>query len=231
SVSLHAAVLAWRAADPPAPEPVRQTLDVTLVNTQTKLAPLDPDVLAQDNLLGGGDHDRGQSATTLPRTAETSTGEIVLPALKERQKELEQSQQRLLLQATSAKHVPAEREGSDTTQPSTTDTAEDARDQESLIVSSQIARIRDRIERYNARPRETYIGPSARSDAQARYLEVWRNRIESLGTEHYPDDARGRIYGSLQLTAYIGRDGQLIRIEIDRPSEHAVLNQAAQRIV
>src|SRR5690606_2130938 len=50
-------------------------------------------------------------------------------------------------------------------------------------------------------------------------------------TEHYPDEARGKVYGSLQLTVYIRRDGSLLRVEIDRPAMHPVLNQAALRIV
>src|SRR3546814_20433291 len=65
----------------------------------------------------------------------------------------------------------------------------------------------------------------------AEYVEVWRKKICVLGTEHYPDQARGKVYGSLQLTVYIRRDGSLERIEIDRPSSHAILNLAASRIV
>ena len=62
-------------------------------------------------------------------------------------------------------------------------------------------------------------------------MEHWRQAIEQIGTRHYPEQARGHTYGSLQLTVHIRTDGSLDRVEIDRPSEHAILNLAAQRIV
>ena len=50
-----------------------------------------------------------------------------------------------------------------------------------------------------------------------------------MGTQHYPDEARGRIYGSLRLTVSVRADGSIADVEIDEPSPHAVLNQAARR--
>lgn len=230
SLCVHVAVLAIRldAATPP-PQP-RRALEVALVNTQTPLAPLDPALLAQTDLLGGGDRPEGSSTTPLPRTAYQSPDEVVLAALKKRQEQLEQQQQELFSRMQAELSVPAARPDPETFQ----DAAEpgtDVRDQESLILSAQIAALKERIERYNALPRQQFVGPSARADAYARYLEAWRTKIEQLGTEYYPEQARGKVYGSLQLTVHIRKDGTLANIEIDRPSEHAILNLAAQRIV
>src|SRR5690606_9777760 len=107
----------------------------------------------------------------------------------------------------------------------------DELEQDSLVLNAQISAIKERIERYNAQPRRQFTGPSTKAVEYAEYVEAWRKKIELLGTEHYPAEARGKLYGSLQLTVYIRRDGSLERIEIDRPSSHAVLNLAASRIV
>src|SRR5690606_18812402 len=90
---------------------------------------------------------------------------------------------------------------------------------------------KERIEQYNAQPRRQFSGPSTQAVDYAEYVEAWRKKIELLGTEHYPAEARGKLYGSLQMTVYIRQDGSLEKIEITRPSEHAVLNLAATRIV
>lgn len=230
SVAVHAALLAIRFAPAPAPQTVNPALSVILVNTATEQAPEDPQWLAQSNLLAGGTDDEGISSSPLPRTVTATDSEVVLADLRQRQEELEQQQQKLLTQLEAALEVARSRRdferNEDSRHPGT-----DARDQESVLLSARIAALRERIEHYNRRPRVHFSGPSAQADVYAHYLEAWRTRIEQLGTEHYPDEARGRLYGSLQLTVYIRHDGSLERVEFERASEHAVLNLAAQRIV
>src|SRR5690606_3004742 len=169
------------------------------------------------------------ASTPLPLTTPDAPNELVLAALHKRQKELEAEQERLfaLLQA---QHAAAS--DSETPVPGeAAERGEDALEQESVVINAQIAALKERIDRYNAKPRHHFTGPSAASSEQAQYLETWRQKIELLGTEHYPPEARGKIYGSLQLTVYIKKDGSLQHVDIERPSVHPVLNQAALRIV
>ncbi len=230
SLAVHAGLLAVHFSAPPAPSPQETTLEVTLLNVRGDTRPLQPMVLAQHDFDGGGEAAQGVAATPLPLTSPDASEEVVLAALMQRQKELEAEQEKLftLLQAREAAGSAG-----DVPQPGETpaDQGEDDIYQESLVISARIAAIKERIERYNARPRQHFVGPSAASAPEARYVEAWRQKIELLGTEHYPPEARGKIYGSLQLTVYIRRDGSLQKVEIDRPAEHAVLNQAALRIV
>src|SRR5690606_8715368 len=144
--------------------------------------------------------------------------------------ELETEQQRLFTQLLSEQKTRPERKQPDLFEHSN-DPGADVRHQESLILNAQISALKERIDRYNAQPRRQFTGPSAKAVDYAEYVGAWRKKIELLGTEHYPDEARGKVYGSLQLTVYIRRDGTLERIEIDRPSPHALLNMAAARIV
>lgn len=230
SLAIHAGVLALRLTDPPAFAPPVNALEVTLVNAQSQVAPLSPRILAQKQLDGGGEASGGQAASPLPRTAAQSPDEVVLAALRKRQQELEAEQQKLYMQLLSQQKAQPQREQPDATQDAD-DAGTDTRDQESLIVNARISVLKDRIERYNAQPRKQFSGPSARAVDYADYVEAWRQKIELLGTEHYPQEARGKVYGSLQLTVYIRKDGSVERTEIDRPSPHAVLNLAATRIV
>src|SRR5690606_18706368 len=111
------------------------------------------------------------------------------------------------------------------------DTGFDDLDQESLVLNAQISALKERIERYNAQPRRHFTGPTTKAVDYAEYVEAWRKKIELIGTEHYPDQARGKVYGSLQLTVHIRKDGSLDRVEIERPSPEPILNLAASRIV
>ena len=231
SICVHATLLAIQFNNARAPRnPPEDVLEVALVNARTTEAPAQPNILAQQNLNAGGNADSGVASSPLPHTAVQSPDQIVLEALQKRQEELEAEQLRLLTQLESTRAVPPDRLSGQT--PDASDEAgPDDDSQDSLVLNAQISALKERIERYNKRPRQHFVGPSAKAVDYAEYVENWRARIELLGTEHYPDEARGKIYGKLQLTVYIKKNGELARIEINKPSEHAVLNLAAQRIV
>ncbi|HWL29102.1 MAG TPA: TonB family protein [Burkholderiaceae bacterium] len=230
SLAIHAAVLTIHFTSPPAPKPKVTMLEVTLVNARSAAAPLQPVMLAQQQLNGGGEAETGQAASPLPRNAEDTPDDIVLEALRKRQTQLEEEQQRLYTKLLDRQKVKPERRTPDQADTSA-DAGFDDLDQESIILSAQISALKDRIERYNARPRRQFTGPSTKAVDYAEYVEAWRQKIELLGTEHYPAEARGKVYGSLQLTVHIRKDGTLDRIDIDRPSSEPILNLAAARIV
>lgn len=230
SLCIHASVLALRFSIAPQPRAEVSTLEVALVNAHSENAPIKPAILAQQQLDGGGDNAGGVAASPLPRTSLQSADEIVLAALRKRQEELEAQQQHLYEQLQSLQFTAPGRQASDSPT-GAHDPGHDDEDQESVILNAQISALKERIERYNAQPRRQFTAPSAQSADYAEYVENWRKKIELIGTEHYPDQARGKVYGSLQLTVYIRKDGTLEHVEIDRPSQHAILNLAAQRIV
>lgn len=230
SILVHATLLTLRFVAPSAPRPVASTLEVTLVNTRTEAEPAQPLVLAQQNLNAGGELNRQTIASSpLPRTTAETADEIVLEALRKRQAELEARQEQLLTQLQAHQQTPDVRRP-DLLQQSE-DPGEDNQSRDSVILSGRIAALKAQIERYNAQPRQQFIGPSAREASYARYVEAWRQNIELIGTTHYPPQARGKIYGSLQLTVHIRKDGSLDRIDIDTPSSEPILNLAARRIV
>lgn len=233
SVVLHALLLcahfkypdATRLKNPP------QILDVVLVNSKTKSKPTLSDVQAQANLDGGGNTDQNRRASTpLPVLNETERGTDLKRASR-RVKEFEAQQQRLLTQLESkAGVVPVEARPEPSVEPppqaSGADLATSA-----LALARMQAQISRRIEEYNQRPRKQFIGARAREHRFAQYVEGWRIKVERLGNVNYPEDARGRVYGSLILTVSIKTDGTLDAVEVNRSSGHQVLDRAAERIV
>jgi len=205
------------------------SLEVTLVNARTPDAPVQPQILAQQPVDGGGDALAGLAVSPLPHTGE-APDTVVLEALRRRQAELEAEQRRLLtvLQARRQVERPVA-----TGRESMPDTAsgEDDLDQDDLLLNAQIAALADRIQAYNQGPRRQFVAPSASQSPDAAYVDAWRTRVETIGTRHYPDDARGRVYGSLQMTVYIRADGSVADAIINQPAADAMLNLAARRIV
>ncbi|MEM8492350.1 MAG: TonB family protein [Pseudomonadota bacterium] len=73
---------------------------------------------------------------------------------------------------------------------------------------------------------------SARAAVDAAYLADWRRRVEAVGNRYYPEASlRYGIYGSLKMLVTVRADGQLDAIDILSSSGHAVLDEAAVRIV
>lgn len=229
SLILHAGALAWRFGAGDRPRPAAPALEVILVNAQSESSPVHAQALAQQQMDGGGEAERGLARSPLPRTGE-SADTIVLQAMRQRQAQLEAEQARLLAQLQSSRQVSLPRKPV-TPIPNDGEPGEDPEEQPGVIQNAQIAALSQRVQAYNAKPRRSFVGPSAQASRYAAYLDGWTRRIEAIGTRHYPEEARGRIYGSLRITVTVRADGSLGGFEIDQPSPHAVLNQAARRIV
>ncbi|MCX7152486.1 MAG: TonB family protein [Proteobacteria bacterium] len=233
SVVLHAVLLSLHFKYPDATrlKNTPQMLEVVLVNSKTKSQPAKSEVQAQANLDGGGNTDQNRRASTpLPLLNETERGTEVKRATKKVQ-ELEAEQQRLMTQLEAKAKVAsttAKPEPSVEPQPQATgaDLANSA-----LALARMQAQINRRVEEYNQRPRKEFIGARAREYRFAQYVEGWRMKVERLGNVNYPEDARGRLYGSLILTVSIKTDGTLDAVEVNRSSGHQVLDRAAERIV
>jgi protein TonB len=103
----------------------------------------------------------------------------------------------------------------------------------SQSIASLEARLDEQQQAYAERPRvKRLTALSARAAADAAYLHNWRTRVEAVGNQHYPDASRQYgIYGDLRLLVAIRQDGTIDNIEVLSSSGHAVLDEAAIRIV
>lgn len=228
SALIHLLLIFWPARAP-SPTPAN-SLDVALVNFSTDSAPLSPQLLAQLNLDGGGEHQQGQASNPLPLTDPNLPNQLVLEALRARQQSLEAEQQRLLGELESQDKVPLSTPSFEYIGASI-ELGPDDHDLDPQVQNSQLAILREQIREQQRQPRYHYVGPSAKASEQAQYLDQWRQKIEQTGTRHYPKQNGEQLYGQLQMTVYIRRDGSLLRAQITEPSDQAALNLAARRIV
>lgn len=228
SLALHALLLALRFA-PPAPvllAPADSRIEVVLLNSKSDTRPVKADVRAQVDQEGGGDRDEGRARSPLPAEARVSDG-TGLREQRRRVQELEEQQRKLLALTRSPQtyvererrlDAPARAPGSDTQE-----------------IDQVIARLQAQIDRqisdYNKRPKRLTYGINAVGVSYARYVEEWASKIERIGTERYPAEARGRIYDSMIITVEIDRHGNVVNIVLNRKSKHEVLNRVVRQIV
>jgi periplasmic protein TonB len=229
SIGLHITILAIRFVDPELLR-VRSTdppLDIILVNAKSETRPGKPEALAQANLDGGGTTERGRRTSPLPNTFEMRDGDALQEARKSVQ-QLEEEQKRLLSALKDSLQLrpnPRKEAASDAQQSGSVD--EETRQ---LLARSQ-AEISKQISDYQKRPRKHHYMPSTSEFRYARYFEDWRARVEKIGNENYPPEARGRYYGSLRMTVAIRKDGSVADTILEKSSGSPVLDRAARRIV
>lgn len=219
SAVVHGCFLLVHFSQPQPQRALGTQLEVILVNAQSATAPEQARLLAQVALEGGGPDDSGR-ATTLPSQAEDEVAQRELLAASERLAELEALQSRL------AGVRPAQQS------PQADATAgRDPVNQRELEIKRLQAQVADNIRSYNERPRKHFFSPTTSPYEFALYEEAWRTRVEMVGNSNYPEELKGKIYGRLQLTAYIRADGSLEDVEVDRSSGSAVLDRAAVRLL
>lgn len=231
SLAAHALLLTLHFSFPDASKSMREkALDIVLVNAKSAKKPTDAQALAQANLDGGGNTDENRRIKTpLPTTNQQASGSEI-ERMQRRIRELDAAQQKMLSEAKSARAVAAARNAAEQPAPtpnvSGLDLAESAR-----AMARLEGEINKNVDEYNKRPRKKFVGARTEEYRFAQYIEDWRQKVERIGTLNYPEAARGKLYGSLVLTASLNHDGSLNRVDINRSSGYKVLDEAAKRIV
>ncbi len=225
SVAVHAAVLTVRFVPPLRPERVLQDtpLEVILVNARGEQAPERPQAIAQANLAGGGDADRGRATSPLPPAMLMRAGDALddeeqrIEAMKERQSRLLAQ----LRQEIARLSAPQPADASDA----------QAREQRRQALVKTLAEIEKRINEENARPRKRYISPATREAVYALYYDELRRRIEDRGTAQFPEQGGRKLYGELTMVITVNHDGRVLATEVVQSSGIPYLDSRAQAIV
>lgn len=229
SLALHALLLAVKFAAPAepvwtAPSPM---IIAVLVNTQSKAAPKRAGAIAQANLDGGGElEERGWMPSSPLEKGPTSlkVGDKKVEGDKERDVEALERQVAELMSQAKSEAWTVER-----------GRPEQRRKQESAdsqrLAIELAARIDKQAQAYASRPKKAFVGLQATQSELAVWVEAWQRKVESMGNAFYPEQARGKVRGTLVLTAAIRSDGRLDSIKIDRSSGRRLLDESARRIL
>lgn len=231
SIALHAFALygvLLVLPDPRSAASFLQPLQVVLVNTKSATRPSKADALAQANLDGGGN------------TAEDRRAQSPLPAIRDdtrftpeqrskRVAELEEETKRMLARQKSDRTVvqPELKKQNNKAASSGDELMERA-----LEIARLEAQISKSWEAYQKLPRRKFIGARTQEYRFAQYIEDWRIKVERIGNLNYPEQARRqKLYGKLQLSVSILKDGSVENIEVSKSSGQRILDAAAVRIV
>ena len=213
---------------------IATSLEVVLVNNKTPTKPTKTELLAQDNLDGGGNTDDNRRAKTPFPVLPKSKPLMNDIAMQQKIKKLEQETKKLMAAADDSKQIQQPNTQQDESETEHKEITTDTTDL--LLRSLDIARLKAQIDQdhddYQKRPKRKFVGARTKEYRFARYVEDWRIKVERIGNLNYPEAARkGKLYGNLQLTVSIRADGALESIEIHRSSGEKILDQAAINIV
>lgn len=228
SIAVHAALLTLRFVDPEAFNRVFEDtpLEVILVNAQTQERPAKARAIAQANMAGGGDAERGRATSPLPPALISELGEDQ-EEKAQRQLQNMQEQQNLLLARVKnqlASLPPSE------PRPATLSAEQAEREQKRRQLIKLLAEIERRINQENARPKKRYISPATREEVYAIYYDHLRRAIEDKGTENFPEISGKKLYGELTMGITVDSDGQILKIEIVESSGNRTLDRRAEAI-
>jgi protein TonB len=202
SLIIHATILLGVNFKMPVPDfdKIATSLDVVLVNNKTLTQPTDTNILAQDNLDGGGNTDEDRRAMTPFPVLPKSKPSIDNLSAQEKVAALEREAKRLLTasestqqvdQADNLKEQPEKK-------PITSNTSDLV--QRSLDIARLKAQISKDHSAYQKRPKRRFVGARTKEYRFARYVEDWRLKVERIGNLNYPEEARrGKLYGNLHI--------------------------------
>ena len=228
SLGAHGVLLSVRFVDPEAiNRAFRDTpLEVILVNARGNEPPAEAQAIAQANLAGGGDADKGRATSPLPLAATVQMGDAPDEA-RQRIEQLQREQQQLLAQVRrEIAALPPPDPRRDTGSPEARQ--QDERRRQLLTL---LAEIEKRVNDENARPKKRYISPATREETYAIYYDALRRRIEDRGTRNFPEHRGRKLYGELTMNVTIDAAGRVVDTEIVRASGNTRLDQQAVAIV
>ena len=221
--------------------PRYEYMDIVLVRQSSEAAE-DADVLAQANLIGGGDIDAESiPASPLPpmqKAEKTELDEPVAPQKVEPVTEPEPPTPASAPVTETVEQLAVEVEKPKTAVAETLDDVQTNRPSASELITNSLemaalnSEVQHKLETKANRPKRKFISANTREYKYAAYMEDWRVRVERIGNLNYPEEARRRkITGNLVLDVALNPDGKINQITILRSSNHKVLDDAAIRIV
>jgi protein TonB len=229
SVAVHAVLLTVRFVDPEGFNRVFQDtpLEVILVNTKSNEKPEKSKAraIAQTSLAGGGEAAQGRATSPLPPSALTEIGD----SAEEAQRKVEALQEQQTMMLAQVKKMLAALPPPDPRQPSHSREARD-REEKRRQLHKLLAEIERRVNEENARPKKRYISPATREEVYAVYYDGLRHRIETKGTENFPEAAGRKLYGELTMIVTVNHDGRILGVEVAQTSGNLTLDRRAMAI-
>lgn len=235
AAALHVALILGVGFTLESPPEISKTLEITLSTFKSEKAPDKADFLAQDNQQGSGtlEHTAAPKTTEQAPFQDSEVRKVTPPATPQQPATRQEAPKAAVAtRAPQQQKTPVKREEAKpvaTTRPAPVFDAA----QLSAEIASLEAELAQEVQAYAKRPRTNrQNSASTARDISAWYRDEWRKKVERIGNLNYPDEARRqRIYGSLRMAVTLKSDGTVVELQILESSGHAILDEAAKRIV
>ena len=231
AVVLHAALILGVGFQKELRGPRARSLEITLARFKHDETVQDADFLAQINQQGSGSDalpaDLSSpvasqvNAIDVQAAVQAATSEAPVQAVD--QQDLVTASQASAMLVIDSEHMP--RAEPTAARPGALQTQSD--------LASLMAKLDEQQIAYARRPRvHRLTSVATRESADAQYLLNWKSRIETIGNQNYPLEARRkRMYGDLRLLVAVNADGTVADIRVLQSSGERLLDDAARRIV
>lgn len=233
ALMLHAALILGIGFAEERQEPASQSLEITLAQRNDTTADENADFLAQTNQKGSGEEQVSRELSTPVQSPFSATDPREPMPGSDAARELLPLPADTVQAQSSEQHLwssPAQEHSSESdTQP----VDASGEDMTSTDIASLMARLAEQQAAYAKLPRvQRLTTVSARAADEAAYLLDWKQRIEAIGNQNYPLEAkRRRLYGDLRLLVSLRPDGGVAEIRVLQSSGQQVLDDAAKQIV
>jgi periplasmic protein TonB len=228
SIAVHVVLLTVRFVDPESFNRVFEDtpLEVVLVNAKSNEAPDKAKAIAQTNMAGGGDVEKGRATSPMPPSALTDIGDAQEDQTAQKLESLLEQQNLLLAQVKSQlaalpppdpKQIANKAEAAE-------------REEKRRQLINLLAEIERRINMENSRPKKRYISPAVREEVYAVYYDQLRRAVEDRGTENFPTSGGKKLYGELTMIVTVNFDGTVLETEVVQSSGNSTLDKRAAAI-
>lgn len=213
--------------------PATPAIEITLAQFRSEERPEQADFIAQENQVGSGNvEERLAPATPIESALHSDSIQEVqpIPAVEARSQQRDDTR---VITAQNAEQRISQQTESDLLDNSRRLSEESAPQDIALAIASLQAQLDLQQEAYAKRPRRyTISSASTQKRHDALYLDNWRKRIELIGNQNYPNEARQNdIFGSLRMMVALRPNGTVAEIRVLQGSGHQVLDLAAVEIV
>lgn len=231
ALTVHAALILGLSFSASNSERHTPQIEVTLASRPSTALPEDAQLIAQTNQEGSGheaDVNQVTSRNNLPIDAAYEQ-----QALMQATQHQATQQREVVTTTTLARRSVSTEQTEQEKERSNLEGISPEVDRINRELASLQAELDEQTRSYADQPRVRRLtAASAKQSVDAAYLLDWRQRLEAVGNQYYPQaSVRYGIYGDLRMLVVIRQDGSLEDIQVLSSSGYAVLDEAAIKIV
>lgn len=235
ALAIHAAFILGVSFTREKPALASPKLDITLAPHRSKTAPEETDYLAQSHQQGSGTL-KEKAILTTPELAGFQVATIPKVSQKKQQSQSERqltANTKITTSAFSLSKTNRQQQQEPTEQVDQRQADKMTMLQRSQEIASLEAKRHIQRQAYAKRPRVRRLTSVATTQSDdARYLHNWRTKVEAMGNQHYPEQAKQQqLFGKLRMMVSILPNGDVYQVKILQSSGHKILDQAALKIV